>query len=63
MGIYRKTVRGEGANNAVADIRDFLKRVGPHLPGYVQPSSNTASDNGRPPDPLRKCIDAYEDDI
>ncbi|KAL2008410.1 hypothetical protein VTN00DRAFT_6604 [Thermoascus crustaceus] len=55
--------RGEGANTAVADIRDFMKRLGSHLPGDVQRSGDSAHGSGCPSDSLRKCLDAYEDDV
>lgn len=47
----------------MADIRDFMKRLGSHLPEYVQRSENAAKGSGCPSDSLRKCLDAYEGDV
>lgn len=62
-------VRGEGANNALADVQDFVKRLGPHFPKFdsnasePNPSSSPGETNGTSLVSIRSAIDAYEDDV
>jgi hypothetical protein len=63
------TVRGEGANNAIVDVHDFVKRLGAHLPkldpadaSVEEPTLNRCNSNGEF-GPLRTAIEAYEDDV
>ncbi|KAK2768631.1 hypothetical protein FQN54_000487 [Arachnomyces sp. PD_36] len=61
--------RGEGANNALADVQDFVNRLGPHLP-KLDTSMSEAGSSSRPHEAndtsfasIRAAIDAYEDEV